>query len=484
MKQLSLGPRWLVTALIAACGLLFLWVTTRPTQVQSMPEEIARPSPAPVLNVAGIYGQSLAAGYGAAPTATAAYSTVLMFTNSTTPPAGSAFGLRNVLDNCDPSQALAGAVLTGFQTFTEQALAMTANCPGFDGQTIASGLWFSINYTQSYQVLTFDAAVSVMDIATLSRAGKPGSRAACAVLAARPTTGIPYCNLMTHISRAVAINSPHPTVYRSTHWLQGETEVQLGTSQAAYLEALGLLQADIARDAMAITGQTFTPVLIIDQIASWTAPGYGVATSAIPIAQYLAPVAYPGLIYLAGPKYQLEHNPDGIHLTSASEEHDGEMHAEVYQSAVINGANWIGMRPLSITSDGRRKIRAVYNDPSNGTGCSFDTSLVTDPATGAGCTAPGNLCRGFEYGDDDGRTIDRTPTLTGPGNCTVSIHLSGNIGPNPVLRYAYTGVVGNNAGPATGPRGNLRDNAAAISRTGDGFNLYHWADVSSGSVLI
>jgi hypothetical protein len=45
-------------------------------------------------------------------------------------------------------------------------------------------------------------------------------------------------------------------------------------------------------------------------------------------------------------------------------------------------------------------------------------------------------------------------------------------GANSRLRYAYTGTLGNDAGPTSGPRGNLRDSDATESPSGR--TLYNW----------
>jgi hypothetical protein len=59
------------------------------------------------------------------------------------------------------------------------------------------------------------------------------------------------------------------------------------------------------------------------------------------------------------------------------------------------------------------------------------------------------------------------------GSDTVAITLAATpTGANKRLRYAYTGVPGNAAGPTSGPRGNLRDSDATPSLYGN--PLYNW----------
>ena len=55
----------------------------------------------------------------------------------------------------------------------------------------------------------------------------------------------------------------------------------------------------------------------------------------------------------------------------------------------------------------------------------------------------------------------------GPGRMPTAEQLA-----NKRLRYAYAGKPGSVAGPATGPRGNLRDSDATASRYG--YKLYDW----------
>jgi len=96
-------------------------------------------------------------------------------------------------------------------------------------------------------------------------------------------------------------------------------------------------------------------------------------------------------------------------------------------------------------------------------------------AGGPPTATPRRSSKGFEYSDGSGAP----PTITAvtlEGSDEVRIKLSAAPSanqPDKEIRYAYTGTPGANAGPTTGPRGNLRDSAPAIARPNA--PLHNWA---------
>ena len=84
---------------------------------------------------------------------------------------------------------------------------------------------------------------------------------------------------------------------------------------------------------------------------------------------------------------------------------------------------------------------------------------------------PGNF--GFAYTDSSGAP----PAIVSVelvGDTQVRITLDGApVAGNKRVRYAYTGTPGQNGGPMTGARGNLRDSDATPSR--HDYPLYNWA---------
>ncbi len=216
-------------------------------------------------------------------------------------------------------------------------------------------------------------------------------------------------------------------------------------------------QSDYETDVKAITKQPEAIPMFHTQFSSWTK--YATATSAVAMAQLAAHVDAPGKIVLVGAKYHLEHVGDGVHLTNESYRHMGEDYAKVYERVILEGKIWEPIHPKTVTRVGA-VVTAKMHVPAPP--LAIDTVLVSDP---------GN--NGFEW--SDGSAIPPTivsVAITSPD--TVQITLSAApTGPNKRLRYAYSGLVGSNGGPTTGPRGNLRDSDATPSR--HGYKLYNWA---------
>jgi len=117
-------------------------------------------------------------------------------------------------------------------------------------------------------------------------------------------------------------------------------------------------------------------------------------------------------------------------------------------------------------------VTLSYNIPAPP--LALDTTLISDP---------GN--RGFVYSDDSAAPPSITAVGLADGNTQVRIHLSA--APTAPaghrhIKYAYVGSLGCggggcNAGPLSGPRGNLRDSDPLMSRLdgGDSIHLYNWA---------
>ncbi len=224
-----------------------------------------------------------------------------------------------------------------------------------------------------------------------------------------------------------------------------------------YAQNLVEWQQNYEDDVKAITGQTGTLPMLHTQFSSWTK--YSTATSAVVIAQLQASVDHPDAIPLVGPKYFLPYVADGVHLTSEGYRWMGEYYAKVYRQIVIQGRRWEPLRPVAAVSAGV-EILVTFHVPAPP--LVLDTTSITDP---------GNY--GFEYTDDSGAPPAITAVaLTSP--TTVKITLASEpTGGGKRVRYAYTGVIGARAGTTSGPRGNLRDSDATVSRSGK--PLQNWA---------
>jgi len=228
---------------------------------------------------------------------------------------------------------------------------------------------------------------------------------------------------------------------------------------------MGQWQADYQGDIQYLTGFTGLIPMLHTQISGWSSISGGAFETVTGPSDLLAEhEANPTLTVLVGPRYFIPHGEapqaqfPGIHPTNAGYRWLAEYYGKVYKQVVVDGGTWSPVRPLSINRSGN-VITAVFNVPQPP--LVFDTTTVVDPGH-----------YGFEFASDD----ETPPTITDVslvGADTVQITLSGApSGGNERLRYAYTGIPGNNGGPITGPRGNLRDSDPTPSLYGN--TLYNW----------
>jgi hypothetical protein len=223
-----------------------------------------------------------------------------------------------------------------------------------------------------------------------------------------------------------------------------------------YGEALREWQRDYEAGVKAITGQTEPVPLLISQISNWS---WGEdPTSAVTQYQYESHVTTNGKVVLVAPGYPLSFAGDCRHYDSHSQRRLGEYFGKAYARIVLEGLPWDPLRPLKITHAGS-VVTAKFVVPVPP--LVLDTNLVVDPGS-----------YGFDAVQADGTKIVVTSvTLGGPD--TVVVNFAALPGPGARLRYAFTAVPHNCAGPDTGPRGNLRDSDATPSNYG--YSLYNWA---------
>lgn len=267
----------------------------------------------------------------------------------------------------------------------------------------------------------------------------------------------PYAAGMAQVTAGVAITSAlgQPYAVRAVAIIHGESD-HLG-GNLTYAEDLLAWQSDYEADVKAITGQAHPVPMLLCQMSSYTA--FGQATSRIPGEQLAAADARPDRIFVVGPKYFLPYVPDGVHLTGEGERWLGEHYAKVYRRVLIDGAPWRPLRPALVARAGA-VITVRFDVPAPP--LVLDETLVSNP---------GNF--GFEYTDASGAPPAITAVeLIGPDTVQITLAIEPIAG-NRALRYAYTGVPGQAAGPMTGARGNLRDSDATPSR--HGYPLYNWA---------
>jgi hypothetical protein len=266
----------------------------------------------------------------------------------------------------------------------------------------------------------------------------------------------PYANGIAQVVAAKALAGVMGVSHgvRAITVVHGESDHVKANTQ--YAADLAEWQADYEADILPLTGQKLPVPFFHTQISSWTK--YGSAVSSIPIQQLAASVGSGGKIMLVGPKYFLPYI-DGVHLTNKGYRQLGEYHAKAYRSAILEGRPWEPLRPIAVSRSGA-KITVRFHVPVPP--LVLDTTLVSNPGS-----------HGFEFFDASAKPPKvASVTLVGPDLVEITL-TAVPTGAKQEIRYAYRGVVDSPAGPKTGPRGNLRDSDATVSR--HGYALYNWA---------
>ncbi|MBD9640731.1 hypothetical protein IB277_31020 [Ensifer sp. ENS07] len=271
----------------------------------------------------------------------------------------------------------------------------------------------------------------------------------------------PYANIITSIRRARIMAGLNGLDFAAStaSFIHGENN--LSDSLATYQGYLEELQTDLTADISVYTGVAGDVLLFVDQISNWTAYGSMPTVSDVPLAQLQAALANPGIILCVCPKYFLQTVADGVHLTAASSARLGAYHGRAVRQT-LGGAAW---EPLHIASAVRTGANIVltYAGGDETTDVSLDTTLVSNP---------GNY--GFEWFQTGG-TLRTIASVTKTGSRQITVALSGDPGSpsSQQLGYARTGTSGANGGPATGARGNIRDNSTDTTAYGE--PMHNWA---------
>ncbi|MEE2888263.1 MAG: hypothetical protein VX951_12605 [Planctomycetota bacterium] len=258
-------------------------------------------------------------------------------------------------------------------------------------------------------------------------------------------------------AKIIADASAQSYVVRAVTNVHGESDHNLQNS--TYDLSLADWQADYENDVRALTGQLQPVPMLHTQMSSWTRLSGNGMTSQIPLLQLKASTNNPRKIVLVGPKYHLDYWTDGLHLFNDSYRHMGEYYGRVYRHVILEGGTWEPLRPI-VAKRNNATLLVRFHVPVPP--LVLDTTLVTDP---------GNY--GFEFWDNSANPR-RIVSVELVDEDTVKITLSAiPAGTEQFVRYAYTGVPAANAGPTTGPRGNLRDSDPSLSRFGS--PLFNWA---------
>lgn len=354
------------------------------------------------------YGQSLSRGYRSTPviSTTQPYSN-LTFASGVLP------RLADVHD------------FTNFKPLVEEV-------SGIEGESPVSGM---LNGFVASQVAKGDEASNWAMI------GSAPGRAGYSI--AQLSKGLAeYTGMIAQVQAAYDIAQSQNSSYSvwCITWSQGEQDYSLNTPEAAYTNSLLKLRDDFNADVKAITGQLFSPIFIMYQVA--THRRYSRNEMTIALAQLKLANNDPNFI-MACPIYNLPHYTDNLHLTSDSSLQLGKYYAKALDYTINEGEKWQPLKPISITRQGK-----VIDIEFNKSGLTIDTVLVT---------ATHNM--GFDLWSD-GLLLDTITTVTVSDKNRVRLVLSST--PPDGIKISYgKGRVGDplTGGNITGARGNLRDSA-------------------------
>ena len=270
-----------------------------------------------------------------------------------------------------------------------------------------------------------------------------------------------YSGVIEQLKAGVAVANAKNQSYSmwAITWTQGEDNYAHNTPKNTYKQLLTKLHNDITDDARLITGQDFTPIMIMYQTAAHRR--YGKDDNPIAIAQYelCQDNAY---MMMATPIYHLPHDSDNLHLTGDSSHQLGLYYAKALKYVIDNAKKWQPLQPRHILAQG-----TLIDIEFNKSGLEFDTTQVAQTHN-----------YGFDLYDVNHNTIDIIKSVKIVGGNRVQLILSETLPKKTWLAYAK----GRKADPQisgniTGARGNLRDNADPTGyqdSTGTTRHLHNW----------
>lgn len=249
------------------------------------------------------------------------------------------------------------------------------------------------------------------------------------------------------------------------HFKGHENDDVAATTRAQITANLVTMRNSINAKANAVTrARGNNAVMFITQNSNWTKTVPRAAAKAA-LAEYDAARADPSGIKLTGPSYQYAYDTAGLHMTAASYR---AMGATAGKARFYNTA-WQPLWPrLSSPVSRNGAVITVYLYTPT-------PPLVVDTTTVTGVSAS---TRGFEYTCGSSppaiSSVDCSAACSG-NVCSCDITLASTPGApclaDDTIGYAITGTSGNNAGPTSGARGNIRDSDTA---TWQGANLHNW----------
>ncbi|RXG32033.1 hypothetical protein [Leeuwenhoekiella marinoflava] len=176
--------------------------------------------------------------------------------------------------------------------------------------------------------------------------------------------------------------------------------------------------------------------------------------------------------HLADVEYHLPHNPeDPIHMVSESYLKLGAKMGYVMARVAFEKYNWKGIYPYDVSIQGRI-IRFKLNRPDSRFKFLFDEVTVNNPGA-----------YGFRLTSDGSTSLTSIASIDIVNDDTIVVVSGVDLAPLAAtaleLRYALrVGSTGDNPGPTTGSRGNLRDNQGDVVKFKDPnlgeYPLHNW----------
>lgn len=241
---------------------------------------------------------------------------------------------------------------------------------------------------------------------------------------------------------------------------QSETDVSNGLDANVWKAELEQLVSDYQTDI----DQDIEPVFVLSQTSSHTKRWPNRSSD---IAHIQLDVTHENQnIFLACASYVMPYNTDGVHMPPNSYRWLGAYYGKAIESILLHN-DFKPLHPTRVYRNGR-VITVDMHVPH--APMVFDETLVSNP---------GNY--GFEVFDETNNKL----TIQSISIINNSVKIVLNDEPLSIVTVKYAqGVPGANAGPTTGPRGNLRDSDPEVAKvvdtvTNQPFTLYNWCPIFS-----
>ena len=250
------------------------------------------------------------------------------------------------------------------------------------------------------------------------------------------------------ITELTAMQAVRPTRTKVIHLVHGEAD--LTDPWEIYRDNLVQFLTDYTGDILAITVDSYQPIMIVSQISSqkvYQPTNVDIIESPLAL---LDVCRVSDRHFSCGPQYWIESNggTDQVHLNGRDQIISSEYRKKVYSQVVDNNDRTTPTATMPVTVTlGTNYVDVVFDVPKPP--LQFETDYI-----------PAITDNGFVYSDDSGNTITSVTLLNAT---TVRVQLSGTVGTTPDLQYAWhNGNVANGV-ISGGPRGTLCDSETATS---------------------